>query len=142
MLEQPGRILRSHAKLAQLATLLETPPEVQPEVPPEPEITESSQHTSADEAAIHQHLTGDDPLTDHEDTPADKVLPGSLEPKESQVPLVLVNTPSTESSLMPSVPSHQPSPDKESLIPPQQPSMPSPHKCIANLPPTVPAIHT
>ncbi|KAG2069702.1 hypothetical protein BDR04DRAFT_1156365 [Suillus decipiens] len=113
-----GRVLRSHTKLAQLAALLETPPEAQPEVPLEPEIAESSQHTSADEATIHQHLTGDDPLTNHEDMPADKVLLGSFEPEESQVPFVLVDTP-TESSLMPSAPSHQPSPDKESLIPPQ-----------------------
>ncbi|KAG2078299.1 hypothetical protein BDR04DRAFT_1147970 [Suillus decipiens] len=115
---------------------------MQPEVPPEPEIMESSQHTSADKAAVHQHLTGDDPLTNHEDMPADKVLPGSFEPKESQVPFILINTPSMESSLMPSVPSHQPSPDKESLIPPQQPSAPSPHKRIANLLPNIPAIHT
>ncbi|KAG2066395.1 hypothetical protein BDR04DRAFT_1160272 [Suillus decipiens] len=137
-LEHPGCILRSHTKLAQLTALLETPPEV----PPEPEIVESSQHTSADKAAIHQHLTSDDLLTNHEDTPVDKVLLGSFEPEESQVPFILIDTPSTESSLMPSAPSHQSSPDKESLIPPQQPSVPSPCKCIANLPPTVPAIHT
>ncbi|KAG2063680.1 hypothetical protein BDR04DRAFT_1163406 [Suillus decipiens] len=138
MLEQPGRILRSHTKLAQLIALLKTPPEVLPE----PEIAESSQHTSADEAAVHQHLTGDDLLTNHKDMPVDKVLLGSFEPKESQVPFVLIDTPSMESSLTPSAPSCQSSPDKESLIPLQLPSAPSPCKHIANLLLTVPAIHT
>ncbi|KAG2062773.1 hypothetical protein BDR04DRAFT_1123713 [Suillus decipiens] len=101
MLEPPGCILRSHAKHtkleAQLAALLEILPvillealpevqlEILPEVQPEPEIAESNQHTSTEEATVHQHLICDDLPTSHEDTSENKVLLGSFVPKKSQI---------------------------------------------------------
>ncbi|KAG1832767.1 hypothetical protein EV424DRAFT_1533451 [Suillus variegatus] len=99
---------------------------------------------ASSEASILRNLTSDSPdsahssLADQEAEEKDSLFPGAFTISLPRIPFITVDTLSMEPSLTPSC---EPSPERQSLFVPAPfipTPVPSPHKCIVNLPLTVP----
>ncbi|KAG1853461.1 hypothetical protein DFJ58DRAFT_728214 [Suillus subalutaceus] len=102
----------------------------------------NSRSHSSSEATVICHLTPD---FEEEEEPLGQLTSHYL--LLPQVPFITVDTPSTASSLTPSTPSRDDSPERQNLFVPASfipSSIPSPQKRLSTLPPSIPdpAIHT